>query len=91
MIVIRVEIWSKNNVRLAVNSGEKKLFSPKAPTSFGVECGEFGKVFFTAFTEFLTKKTGVHGSKLSPPECQKLFSPLLHLPLTAMIFPLNSR
>ena len=26
----RVEVWSKNNVRLAVNSGEKKLFSPQS-------------------------------------------------------------
>ena len=25
----RVEVWSKNNVRLAVISGQKKVFSPQ--------------------------------------------------------------
>ena len=34
----RVEVWSENNVRLAVNSGAK-IFHRKAPTSFSVECG----------------------------------------------------
>ena len=37
--VTRVEVWSKNNVRLAVNSGENN-FHRKAPASFGVECGD---------------------------------------------------
>ena len=30
----RVEVWSKNNVRLAVISGEKKLFSPQSARIF---------------------------------------------------------
>ena len=30
----RVEVLTKNNVRLAVNSGEKKLFSPKSARIF---------------------------------------------------------
>ena len=37
----RVEVWSKNNVRIAVNSGEKKtFFHRKAPAFFSVECCE---------------------------------------------------
>ena len=39
----RVEVLSKNNVRLAVNSGEKDFFHRKAPASFSVECGESGQ------------------------------------------------
>ena len=30
----RVEVLTKNNVRLAVNSGEKKLFSPQSARNF---------------------------------------------------------
>ena len=30
----RVEVWAKNNVRLAVNSGEKKVFSPQSARIF---------------------------------------------------------
>ena len=33
-LATRVEVWSKNNVRLAVNSGEKKLFSPQSTHIF---------------------------------------------------------
>ena len=36
----RVKVWSKYNVRLAVNSGEKNFFHHKAPASLSVECGE---------------------------------------------------
>ena len=39
----RVEVLRKNNVRLAVNSGEKKIFHRKAPASFSVECAESGE------------------------------------------------
>ena len=44
-IQTRFEIWSKNNVILAVNSGEKvpakHSFHRKAPASLSVECGDF--------------------------------------------------
>ena len=40
----RVEVWSKNNVRLAVNSCEKNFFHRKVPASFSVECGEMGEL-----------------------------------------------
>ena len=40
----RVEVLTKNNVRLAVNSGEKKkFFHRKVPASFSVECAESGE------------------------------------------------
>ena len=40
----RGEVLSKNNVRLEVNSVEKKnFFHRKAPESFSVECGESGE------------------------------------------------
>ena len=65
----RVEVLTKNNVRLAVNSGEKKtFFTAKRPHLLALNalkavnfcknsvefCGE--KFFFTAFTGILTKK-----------------------------------
>ena len=37
----RVEVWSKINVRLAVNSVEKNFFHRKAPANFSVESCEF--------------------------------------------------
>ena len=70
---LRVEVLSKNNVRLAVISGEKIFFHRKPPASFSVECGKSGeflqdlrllavKTFFTAFRGVLTKKERpVHG------------------------------
>ena len=39
----RVEVLTKNNVRLAVNSGEKNFFHRKAPATFSVECAESGE------------------------------------------------
>ena len=40
----RSRFLTKNNVRLAVNSGEKKnFFHRKAPASFSVECAESGE------------------------------------------------
>ena len=41
--VTRVEVLSKNNVRFAVNSGEKNFFHRKARASFSVECAESGE------------------------------------------------
>ena len=65
----RVEVLSKNDVRLAVNSGEKKtFFTAKRPhllalnalkaVNFCKNCVEFcgENFFFTAFTGNLTKK-----------------------------------
>ena len=50
----RVEVLSKNNVRLAVNSGEKNFFHRKAPSSFSFECGESGE--FLKDSRFLAVK-----------------------------------
>ena len=91
----RVEVCPKNNVRLAVNSGEKKLFHRKAPASFSVDCGEFlrflaVKIFFTAFTGILTTKT-VQRFEPLPSACHQLRNPLRHLSLTSLIFPVNMR
>ena len=64
-VCARVEVWSKNDVRLAVDSGEKK-FHHKAPESFKVECGEFlrflaVKNFFHRIHRISYKKeTAVH-------------------------------
>ena len=63
----RVEFGQKNNVRLAVNSGEKNLFLRKAPASSSVECGEFlrflaVKIFFHLIHRISYKKeTAVQG------------------------------
>ena len=65
----RGEVLSKNNVRLEVNSGEKKTFftakrrnflalNAVKAVNFCKICAEFSgeKFFLTAFTGFLTKK-----------------------------------
>ena len=62
----RVEVWSINNVRLAVNSGEKNYFHRKAPASFSVECGEFlrflaMKNFFSPHSPDFLQKMSVYG------------------------------
>ena len=63
----RVEFWSKNDVRLAVNSGEKNFVRGKAPASSIVECGELlrflaVKNFFHRIHRISYKKeTFLHG------------------------------
>ena len=94
----RVEVWPKNNVRLAVNSGEKKIFfHRKAPASFSVECSKFlwfsaVKIFFHRIQRNSYKKeTAVQWCEPPPPACHQLRNPLRHLSLTLMIFPVNIR
>ena len=101
----RVEVLSKNNVRLAVNSGEKEtFFTAKRPhilalnavraVNFCEICVGFSseKFSFTAFTGFLTKKKlPYRGSNHSPTSYHQLLIPLRHLSLTSEIFPVKLR
>ena len=91
----RVEVCPKNNVRLAVNSSEKKLFHRKAPASFSVDCGEFlrflaVKIFFHGIHRNSYKKP-VQRFEPLPSACHQLRNPLRHLSLTWLIFPVNMR
>ena len=99
---VRVEFWSKNNVKLAVNGGENNFFHRIAPSSFSVECSKFLRwrfavfssenLLFNPFTGFFTKKNlPCRIWSLSPPEKQRLLIPLCHLSLSSKMFPVNLR
>ena len=97
----RVDVLSKNNVRLVVNSDKNKtFFAAKRPHLLALNALKVGialnfavKIFFSPHSpEFVQKKeTAVPGFEPLPHACHHLRNPLRHLSLTSMIFPVNIR
>ena len=98
----RVEVLSKNNVRLAVNSGEKNFFHRKAPSSFSFECGESAeflkdlrflavKKFFHRIHQISYKRETVVQGFEPLTGCHQIRIPLQHLSHASMVSPVNLR